>query len=193
MKPLDRVRTLRRDADLEREEVERILARERARFMTTIEAAARRELGARHVAQRIIPQLPYHDVPAARDFLERVFGFTERHGARVVDTKTGELVHTAVELHGAEVMLGGHGGHGASSPKSGGVISQVLTVYVDDVDAHHARARAEGARVVEGLADKFFGDRTYEVLDLEGHRWRFHQRMRDVPPEELRWSSEDDG
>ena len=89
-------------------------------------------------------------------------------------------------------MLGGHGGHGTTSPKSGGTISQVLVVYVDDVDAHHARSRAEGARIVEGLIDKFWGDRTYEVLDLEDHRWRFHQRMRDVPPEEWNWSSEDE-
>ena len=192
MKPFDRVRELRRDSDLEPEVALRILSRERARFMTTIEAAARRELGARHVAQRIIPQLPYHDLSAARDFLERAFGFTERHSARVVDPKTGELEHTAVELYGAEVMLGGHGGHGAQSPKSGGIVSQILTVYVDDVDAHHERARAEGARIIAGLTDEFWGDRTYEVLDLEGHRWRFHQKMRDVPPEEWRSSREND-
>ncbi len=192
MKPLDRVRRLRRDADLEPEVVARILEREGARFMKTIEAAERRALGARHVAQRIIPQLPYQDNAAARAFLERVFGFTETPTSRVLDTKTGQLVHASVAIYGAEVMLGGHGGHGASSPKSGGVLSGVLTVYVDDVDAHHARARAEGARIVEGLTDKFFGDRTYEALDLEGHRWRFHQRMRDVPPEELRWSPGDD-
>lgn len=190
MKPLDRVRKLRRDADLEPEEVERILARERARFMTTIEAATRRELGTLHVAQRIIPQLPYHDVPAARDFLERVFGFTERQSFRVLDTKSGELLRTAVEMYGAAVMLSGHGGHGTLSPRSGGVISQILTVYVDDVNAHHDRARAEGARIVQVLADHFWGDRTYEVLDLEGHRWRFHQKLHE-PPAEMRWSPED--
>jgi uncharacterized glyoxalase superfamily protein PhnB len=144
------------------------------------------------VAQRIIPQLPYHDLPAARDFLERVFGFSERQSARVIDRNTGELSHACVEIYGAEVMLGGHGGHGALSPKSGSAISGVLTVYVDDVDAHHARARAEGARIVAGLEDKFWGDRVYEALDLEGHRWRFHQRIRDVPQEEWRWSREDD-
>jgi uncharacterized glyoxalase superfamily protein PhnB len=193
MKPLDRVRRLRRDADLDPDSASQILERERARFMTSVEATARRELGARHVAQRIIPQLAYHDIPAARDFLERVFGFIERQSARVVDTKTGELAHASVELYGAEVMLGQHGGHGAYSPKSGGTFSQVLTVYVDDVDAHHAHALAEGAHIIEGLTDKFWGDRTYEVLDLEGHRWRFHQKLRDVPPEELRWSREDDG
>jgi uncharacterized glyoxalase superfamily protein PhnB len=183
---------LRRDGDLESEVVERILERERARFMSSLEAASRRERAALHIAQRIIPHLPYHDLAAARDFLERAFGFTERASARVIDRESGELVHTAVELHGAEVMLGGHGGHGALSPKSGGVLSSVLTVYVDDVDAHHARAVFEGARVVEALADQFWGDRTYEVLDLEGHRWRFHQKLRDVAPEDLRWSRDGD-
>ena len=190
MKALDRVRLLRRDGDLEAEVAQQILQRERARLMATIEAAARRELDARHIAQRIIPQLPYHDVVAAVDFLERAFGFAERPSARVRESTSGAIVHTAVELHGAEVMLGGHGGHGALSPKSGGVISQVLTVYVDDVDAHCARARAAGARIVEGLRDMFWGDRTYEALDLEGHRWRFHQKLRDVPGE-YSWSADE--
>ncbi len=190
MKPLDLVRKLRRDADLDAEVAARILEREGARFMTTIEAASRRELGERHVRQRIIPQLPYHDLAAARDFLERVFGFSERQSSRVIDRKTGELVHTAVEIHGAEVMIGGHGGHGAHSPKSGHSISGVLTVYVDDVDVHCARARAEGARIVAELEDKFWGDRVYEALDLEGHRWRFHQKLRDVPQEEWNYSGD---
>ena len=34
--------------------------------------------------------------------------------------------------------------------------------------------RARASRM--GLRNQFWGDRTYEALDLEGHRWRFHQR-----------------
>jgi uncharacterized glyoxalase superfamily protein PhnB len=77
------------------------------------------------------------------------------------------------------------------SPKSDGVVSQYLSVYVPDVDAHYERARAAGARIVMGLRDQFWGDRTYEALDLEGHRWRFHQKLREVPREQWNWSSLD--
>ena len=57
----------------------------------------------------------------------------------------------------------------------------MVMVYVDDVDAHHRRAVAEGARVLNEPEDMFWGDRRYEALDLEGHRWHFAQRRPDRP------------
>jgi uncharacterized glyoxalase superfamily protein PhnB len=46
-------------------------------------------------------------------------------------------------------------------------------VYVDDVDAHFARATASGATIVEPI--KHHGFRAYVVDDLEGRRWTFAQ------------------
>ena len=57
---------------------------------------------------------------------------------------------------------------------------------VADVDAHYERAVAAEARIADGLRDQFWGERSYEALDLEGHRWTFRQRMREVPMSE-RW------
>jgi uncharacterized glyoxalase superfamily protein PhnB len=57
-------------------------------------------------------------------------------------------------------------------------------VFVDDVEAHFAVARSAGARVVAPVKDQPYGDRNYVVEDLEGHRWMFSQRIRNVPPEE---------
>jgi uncharacterized glyoxalase superfamily protein PhnB len=71
-------------------------------------------------------------------------------------------------------------------------VSQYISVYVDDVDAHYQRAVAAGARIANGLSDYVWGDRpyeahrTYEALDPEGHRWRFHQLLREVPQSERR-------
>src|ERR671919_238966 len=48
---------------------------------------------------------------------------------------------------------------------------------------------AAGARIAAGLRDYFWGDeghRTYEALDPEGHRWRFHQLLREAPRSEQR-------
>ncbi|MEP7307987.1 MAG: VOC family protein [Acidobacteriota bacterium] len=53
-------------------------------------------------------------------------------------------------------------------------------IYVDDVDAHYAQARASGAVIVTELEDKPYGDRTYAATDLEGHQWHFAQHTRDV-------------
>lgn len=46
-------------------------------------------------------------------------------------------------------------------------------VFVDDLDAHLARARAAGAGIVSGIRQTGF--RAYTAEDLEGHRWVFAQ------------------
>ena len=181
MKPIELLKTLRRDAALD----PAVLERGRARLMAQIQG------GVRHGEQIIVPQLPYADPRAAVEFLERAFGFTERLDARVVDKRTGAVGHTMVEYRGALVGIGGQGGHGAVSPKEAGTPTLYLSIYVPDVDAHYERARTAGARIVQGLRDQFWGDRTYECLDLENHRWRFHQRMREVPQGEWDWSAAD--
>jgi uncharacterized glyoxalase superfamily protein PhnB len=45
-------------------------------------------------------------------------------------------------------------------------------VQVADVDAHFARARDAGARILREPEDQPFG-RLYSAEDLEGHRWMF--------------------
>jgi uncharacterized glyoxalase superfamily protein PhnB len=59
-----------------------------------------------------------------------------------------------------------------------------LCVCVDDADAHCARARSLGAKILtepttSDYGDEYWADRTYEVEDLEGHQWWFMQRVRD--------------
>lgn len=44
---------------------------------------------------------------------------------------------------------------------------------VEDVDAHHARARAAGAEIVRPLADTSYGTRESGARDLDGHSWYF--------------------
>jgi uncharacterized glyoxalase superfamily protein PhnB len=56
-------------------------------------------------------------------------------------------------------------------------------VYVDDAEAHCARARAAGAKIVEeptthDYGEEYWTDRGYEAEDLEGHHWWFYQRLR---------------
>jgi len=162
------VRRLRRDTEV----APGFLESERSRLMATTNGKTAPVQNPPPGVPQIVPQLPYEDVLAAVDFLERAFGFREREEARL-EHQGG--VHTEMELGTGRIMLGGPGGHGTFPPKGGGNPSVHLTVYVDDVDAHFARARAAGARIVEEPQDKFWGDRCYEAIDLEGHRWRFHQ------------------
>ena len=121
---------------------------------------------------QIIPHLAYEDPAAAIEWLGRAFGFVEREGARVT---TRDSIFTSMDTGAGGIMLGSPGGHGAFSPRTLGGPSLSLTVYIEDVDAHSERARAAGAEIVAEPEDKFFGDRTYEAIDIEGHRWAFHQ------------------
>jgi uncharacterized glyoxalase superfamily protein PhnB len=179
MKPVDLVRRLRREAAFEPAALDRA--------KTVLMAAIRQEVEPKRWPT-IVPQIPYRDVVAALSFLVRAFGFREIPTARLV-TAGGAIDHATLELGGGVIGIGPEGHHGTISPISGGIVSQYISVYVDDVDAHHQHAVAAGARIATGLSDYFWGDvghRTYEALDPEGHRWRFHQLLRAGPPSERR-------
>jgi uncharacterized glyoxalase superfamily protein PhnB len=177
MKPGDLARALRRDAAFDPAALDRGKAVLMAAIRQEVESTRR---------WTIVPQVPYVDVDAALSFLERAFGFREILTARLV-TAHGEIDHAMLAIGDGVIGVGPQGHHGAISPKTSGVESQYISVYVDDVDAHYQRAVAAGARIATGLRDYAWGEhpyeahRTYEALDLEGHRWRFHQLLREVP------------
>ena len=156
MRPVDLARKLRREAAFEPAALERGKA--------VLMAAIRQEVEPRR-RPTIVPQLPYQDIRAALSFLERAFGFREIPDARLVSRE-------------GVIGIGTQGAHRAISPKSGGIESQYLSVTVTDIEAHHQRALAAGAQIAQAVRDHRSGYRSYEALDLEGHRWRFIQRMR---------------
>jgi uncharacterized glyoxalase superfamily protein PhnB len=130
----------------------------------------------------IYPRLAYRDERAALEFLVRAFGFVERREARM-EHPDGTLAW--LELGNGLVMIGRSGPqrHGLTSPADAGATTSMVMVYIDDVDAHHRRAAAEGADIQSEPQDMFWGDRRYEALDLEGHRWHFAQRRHRQPPD----------
>ena len=170
MKPVDLARKLRREAALEPAALDRGKAVLMADIRQAVEPRRR---------PTIVPQLPYEDIGSALSFLERAFGFREVPAARGVRAD-GAIDYTMVEFGDGMIGLGAQGAHGALSPKRAGIEGQYISVYVADVDAHYQHAVAAGARIANGLRDDF-PVRAYEALDLEGHRWRFLQRLREVP------------
>lgn len=130
--------------------------------------------------QTVTPYLLYEDVAAAIDWLSRAFGFEET--LRFADDD-GTVTHAELALGDGVVYLG-HPGPDYRSPKRVGASSHLVHVYVEDVDAHHARAVEAGAPALGELEDTPYGDRRYDAEDLEGQRWSFAQRMKDVAPED---------
>ena len=130
------------------------------------------------MTQQITPYLLYADAAAALDWLAAAFGFRET--VRFTDD-AGRVSHAEMTLGDGQIMLGEPGGD-YRNPKALGGATQLVHVYVDDVDAHCAAARAAGAEIERELADQEYGDRNYGAVDPEGHRWYFAQRLREVPP-----------
>lgn len=135
---------------------------------------------------RISPGVYYRDALPMLDWLCRAFGFTEQ--VKVVEE--GRLVHSQLVYGDGLVMVGeelsGEARRFATdrlSPLNAGCNTQNLMVYVDDVDAHCATARAAGATIVAEPEDHDYGegywcDRAYGAKDPEGHLWWFVQRLR---------------
>ncbi len=134
--------------------------------------------------QRVIPYILYADAAAALEFLCKAYGFEERMRMPGPD---GKIMHAEVGYQGNSVMLGtamkdlGH-----ASPRELPARHGMIVCYVDDVDAHYARAKAAGAKIMAEPEDQFFGDRTYRTAEPEGHEWAFHTHVRDVAPEDMK-------
>ena len=128
-------------------------------------------------ADILLPHLTYQDVAKAVEWLARTFGFVEHY--RYGEPAQGAQMH----LGDAWIMLNS-ARPGRSTPSQAGFDTQSLTIFVEDVDAHFARTKAAGAKIVEDLHETEYGERQYGVEDLDGHHWLFSRHVRDVSPEE---------
>jgi uncharacterized glyoxalase superfamily protein PhnB len=139
---------------------------------------------------RISSGLTYRNAGDMIDWLCRAYGFEIR---LKVEGDEGRIEHSELSYGNDGLIMvssekegyGGEPGAPLRSPASvNGANTQSLMVYVDDVEAHCAQARAAGAKISNALADHDYGeeywtDRSYGTADPEGHMWWFSQRTRD--------------
>jgi uncharacterized glyoxalase superfamily protein PhnB len=135
---------------------------------------------------RLSTSVYYQDPQRMIDWLCQAFGFELR---LKVEGDAGQVEHSELSYGEAVVMVGSERrgtrwGVDMLSPKSvAGANTQGLMLYIDDVDAHCASARAAGATIVEEPAlhdygEDYWADRSYGARDPEGHFWWFSQRLR---------------
>jgi uncharacterized glyoxalase superfamily protein PhnB len=133
----------------------------------------------------MIASLCYEDLEQAIVWLDEAFGFVEQYRYGPPDGIAG----AQLQLGEAVVMLfDPRVGHGVAddfvfrAPRRNEA-TQTIGVRVEDVDAHHERARAAGGRILLELQTYEFGERQYSVEDFAGHLWTFSQSVADVAPE----------
>jgi uncharacterized glyoxalase superfamily protein PhnB len=110
--------------------------------------------------------LYYTDPPAAARWLAAAFGLTSWD--RI--PPEGERP-SWIELHVGNVAVLLFALDGEAPPDR--PVTHMVWVYVDDLDAHFAHAKAHGATIVSEI--KQHGYRAYVAEDHAGHRWTFAQ------------------
>ena len=132
----------------------------------------------------VIPMIAYEDGPKAMDWLSSAFGFRER--TRMVG-EDGRLSHGEMQAGEGVIMLATptpdyqaprrHRAECEPTQKWSSVpyIVDGVLVYVDDVNAHYARAKQRGATILSEPEADDYGKR-YRAEDVEGHSWMFMQR-----------------
>jgi PhnB protein len=132
---------------------------------------------------RVIPYLAIAGAADAIGFYKEVFGATERMRMPAPGNRIG---HAELQIGDSVVMLAdefpemNHVG-----PKRLGGSPVTLAIYVENVDQVVAKAVQKGARIVQPVENKFYGDRAGQIEDPWGHRWSVMTHVEDVTPDEM--------
>lgn len=131
----------------------------------------------------VTPYLIVDGGAQALDFYTRVFGAAERMR---IATPGGKVGHAEIQIGDSVIMLADeHPEMGARAPGAFGGSPVSVMLYVADVDATVQAAVAAGAKVLQPVEDKFYGDRSGTIEDPFGHRWHVSTHIEDVPPDEM--------
>jgi uncharacterized glyoxalase superfamily protein PhnB len=117
-------------------------------------------------ASAVIPVLRYEDAPAMIEWLCQAFGF-ER--LLVVPGEGGAIAHAQLRHENGVLMLSSprDDGTGLKTARELGGVNQCVHVVVDDPDAHHDRAKAAGAEIVNEPREQDRDYRGYLCRDPE--------------------------
>jgi PhnB protein len=132
----------------------------------------------------VTPYLIIDGAARALEFYKQVFGATERMRMPGPDGKIG---HAEITIGDSIIMLADeHIEMGARAPGAFGGAAVSIMLYVNDVDATVKSAVADGAKLLQPVEDKFYGDRMGTIEDPFGHHWHIGTHKEDVPADELK-------
>jgi PhnB protein len=133
----------------------------------------------------VTPRLVVADGAAAMAFYAEAFGAQEV-GKRFTGPN-GELIHAETRIGNSVVMITEDAVDGpvGSPDRLGGMVTCVMSLYWEDVDAAWERAVGAGAEVIYPLEDQFYGERGGRLRDPFGQQWMMSQHIEDVSAEEM--------
>jgi PhnB protein len=110
--------------------------------------------------QQVMPYLILQNAGDFFDFMEKVFGATEKYKAMRDETR---IAHAELQVGESTIMY-------ASSTDQWKTQTAGMFIYVANADETYARALAEGAVSVMQMSDQSYG-RTGGVVDPFGNVW----------------------
>ena len=143
-----------------------------------MEKASKKSKSVRAVPEGFHTVTPYFVVDDAQgfiDFLKKAF-----HGKQTFAHKRedGGIMHATVKIGDSTIMLG-------ETMEGMEAQTQMLYLYVDDVDKTYKEAISAGAKKEREIKDEFYGDRCGCVKDDWGNTWWISTHTEDVDNKEL--------
>lgn len=151
--------------------------------------ARRRAKAVPDAYQTITAHIVQEDCARAIDFYKKAFGAKE---ALRMPGPGGKIVHCEVQVGSSRLMMSDEmppmpGQPGVyKSPRTAGLNTGALFLYVDNVDKWFDRAVKAGCTVRTPLTDMFWGDRFAQVIDPFGHTWGMATHTEDVSVKEMK-------
>jgi PhnB protein len=139
------------------------------------------------ISRSIMPFLNIEGVASAVDFYQRVFGATVLMRD---EEPSGIVSHAMLKMGDTTVMLSdptsadvqqNDVNHLSRSPRSYGGSPVQMYIYVADVDQVVKRAIANGAKAIDQVENRDWGDRCGGIEDPYGHVWFVGTPLKDVP------------
>jgi PhnB protein len=132
----------------------------------------------------VTPYLILDNAAHALEFYKNNFGAVEELR---MDMPGGKIGHAEIRIGASIIMLADECPEmDARSPKTVGGSPVILHLYVEDVDAVVAQAIKSGAKLLQPVEDKFYGDRSGAIADPFGHIWNIATHKEDLSPEETK-------
>src|SRR5438309_292276 len=139
----------------------------------------------------VTPYLIFSGAGEAIAFYKRALGAEE---VMRMDSPGGKVGHAEIKIGDSRIMLADeHPEIGALSPKTIGGSPVSIHLYVENVDAAVERAVAAGAKLIQPVEDKFYGDRTGGIEDPFGYRWYIATHKEDLTTDEISEGSHSGG
>jgi PhnB protein len=132
----------------------------------------------------ITPNITVRDAAAALAFYQKALGAEE---LMRMPGPGGKILHAEIKIGNSRAFVTDEMPEmGGKSPKALGGSPVGFYLYVHNVDAAWKRAVDAGAKVINGLEDMFWGDRTGRLEDPFGHTWTLAQHVKDMTPAEMK-------